>query len=74
MDWAVDSRQSVRRDAKSDCYQLPRGSPVPRIATAVEDILERGNVVAPLDVLVETGGAGNPPCATKEAFPGRHGS
>ena len=32
----------------------------PRIATAVEDILERGNVVAPLDVLVETAGAGNP--------------
>ena len=25
----------------------------PRIATAVENVLERGNVVAPLDVLVE---------------------
>jgi hypothetical protein len=26
----------------------------PRIATAVEDILDRANVVAPLDALVET--------------------
>ncbi len=51
LQWIRGSLCAVMRNPTVTSY---REDPLyPRIATAVENVLERGNVVAPLDVLVE---------------------